>query len=239
MTVRTQTKNLIRGFLHKRGFELSRVIGADLAQFLASRDVDVVLDVGANVGQFGSNLRADGYRGRIVSFEPIRSVFAQLQAEAKADPRWDTRNFALGAEVGTAEIRVSQHTVYSSILEQTELAAKFDPKAGTVSVEQISVRPLDDFFEAEFGDAKVFLKIDVQGFEPQVLRGAERSLKRILGVQLELPAVHLYRDTWDMEAAIAQMREYGFVVAQVRPVNYLANDPASIVEIDCIFRRVD
>jgi FkbM family methyltransferase len=239
MTVRTQTKNLIRGFLHKRGFELSRVIGADLVQFLASRQVDVVLDVGANVGQFGSNLRADGYRGRIVSFEPIRSVFAALQKEASRDPAWDTRNFALGAEAGTAQIRVAQHTVYSSILEQTERASTFDPKSGTVAVEDIEVRPLDDFFAAEFGDARVFLKIDVQGFEPQVLRGAARSLEHIVGVQLELPAVHLYRDTWDMEVAIAQMREYGFVIAQVRPVNYLADDPASIVEIDCVFRRID
>ena len=77
--------------------------------------INVVLDVGANVGQYGTGLRNVGYTGRIVSFEPLSTEFKQLSAKATADGAWQSLNFALGDVDGSSEINVSsEYTQVSS-----------------------------------------------------------------------------------------------------------------------------
>ena len=76
--------------------------------FIHDRNIDVVLDVGANVGQFGASLRAQGYRGKIVSYEPISTVYQTLAATTAMDLEWDINNFALGLKAESATINVSR-----------------------------------------------------------------------------------------------------------------------------------
>jgi FkbM family methyltransferase len=207
-----------------------------LIAFLEHRGINTVLDVGANDGQFASGLRSAGYKGRIVSFEPISAVFAQLSARAAGDGSWDVRQLALGPTAGQAEINVSRNSVYSSLLPLTRLATEFDPHAAVVRSEAVTVVRLDDIF-SEFAGRRVFLKIDTQGFEQAVLEGAPRALASILGVQLELPVEHLYANVWTLEEALSFMRGSGFVPAQIHPVNMLSDDPTSAIEFDVLFRR--
>jgi FkbM family methyltransferase len=207
-----------------------------LAAFLASRNVDLVLDVGANVGQYAQALRSRGYAGRIVSFEPVREVYRELQAAAAADPLWETRNLALGAHPGVAAINVSAATEFSSFMPLTGAALQHNAEAATSHTQEVEVQRLDDIVGGLGGKA-VFLKIDVQGFEEQVLAGAEGCLKSMAGVQLELPLEHMYSGDWDLQRALAYMAERGFTPSQIYPNNKLAYDPVSDVEIDCVFRR--
>jgi len=102
----------------------------------------------------------------------------------------------------------------------------------------VQVVRLDDILSSLCG-TNFFLKIDTQGFEQEVLAGSSGSLPKMLGIQLELPIVHLYDGTWSLSEAFAFMSANGFVLSQVRPVNYSPQDPASLVEIDAIFRRYD
>src|SRR5581483_1306542 len=232
-------KALLRRILRKFAVDIRHVgpgWSPDLADFLVDRQVDVVLDVGANYGQFGKSLRARGYRGELVSFEPIESVFRDLQKLAQRDGKWQARQLALGSVSGTAVINVSQSSDFSSLLEQTPYAQSFDSNALVIRREEISVARLDDLFEP-FHNRTVFLKIDTQGYERQVLEGSSEALKQIIGVQMELPIVHLYEDTWSLEDSLSYMRDRGFVLAQVTPVNWLSNDRVSLVEIDAVFRR--
>jgi FkbM family methyltransferase len=207
-----------------------------LIAFLEHRGIDMVLDVGANDGQFASGLRSMGYRGRIVSFEPISAVFAQLSARAAGDSGWDVRQLALGATPGQEHINVSRNSVYSSMLPLTRLATEFDPWATVVRSEAVTVVRLDDIF-SEFVGGRVFLKVDTQGFEQAVLEGASQALTSIQGVLLELPVEHLYADVWSLEEALTFMRQSGFVPAQIRPVNMLSDDPTAAIEFDVLFRR--
>ena len=207
-----------------------------LIDFLRSRQVDLVLDVGANVGQFGQSVLNIGYRGQIVSFEPIAEVFERLSANIAAHPNWTARNFALGNTEGQAEISVSQNTVFSSLRPQTELAADFDASSRTLRKEMIAIKRLDDIF-AEFRSRNILLKIDTQGFEKDVLLGAAQSLGAILGVQLEIPIGQLYQQSWDMQQALAFMAERGFVLCQTSVVNTMPEDRAAALELDCVFRR--
>jgi FkbM family methyltransferase len=205
--------------------------------FLRSRNVDLVIDVGANVGQYGESLRKNAYAGWIVSFEPIAAAYEELCTLAKKDARWKAFNTALGDNEGVAKINISQAPVFSSILPQLPAATAFDSEAQVVRSESVRIARLDDVF-AELPRSKAaFLKIDTQGYEQQVLLGAPECLSSFLGVQMELPIIHLYEGTWKFHEAVAYMSDLGFEISNIMPTNYDQTDTVSLVEVDCIFRR--
>jgi FkbM family methyltransferase len=227
-------KRHLKRIIRTLGFELRRVEpGRDLISFVTSRQISLVLDVGANIGQFAADLRNGGYSGKIVSFEPISSVFTELSGNAKGDPSWHVVNAALGRTSGTATINVSEETVYSSILHQTDYAEEFHPGARAQRQETVKLARLDEVFN--YPGERVLLKIDTQGFERDVLDGASSALQSIEAVWLELPVVHLYSGVWGLEEAFAYMSERGFALSQIKPVNSRWEDP--VLEVDCLFRR--
>lgn len=235
-----EIKGVVKRGLRRFGFAIRRTGPGrlpDLMDFLVARGVDVVLDVGANIGQFGKMLRDSGYRGKIVSFEPMEAAYQELKTTSEDDGDWQVHNLALGATAGRAVLNVSCHNLFSSILDQASAAQAFDPRGVAVIYrEEVRIACLDGFF-APFRDRTVFLKIDTQGYERPVLEGAREALTQIIGVQLELPIVHLYKDTWPLSDALDYMSQAGFVLAQLTPVGWLKEDPVSLVEIDAIFRR--
>src|SRR5690242_8065586 len=115
MDLFAQARRLLRGATldviryHPRSHPLARRM-----RLLATHGIDVVLDVGANIGQYGEELRRLGYRGRIVSFEPMSAAFAELQARAQADGRWQVIHAGLGAQAGTARINLAGNSASSS-----------------------------------------------------------------------------------------------------------------------------
>lgn len=232
-------KTLIRKLLRRTGYDLKRLHQpgqTSLIEFLWSRDVDLVLDIGANSGQFAAKLRGQGYRGQIVSFEPVRAAFDRLRTAAAGDEKWQVRRLALGEFPGRASINVSVNSEFSSFVEQTSFTKRHHAtRAAVTHTEEVDIVRLDNVF-LDLGGSNVFLKIDTQGFERQVLAGAARALQSMKGVQLELPLVHSYVGVWSFSAALAHMADLGFVLSQVNPVCLSAEDPASMAELDCVFR---
>jgi FkbM family methyltransferase len=231
-------KYLIQSLVRKIGLDVRRVGDAvDTSAYLANRNIDIVLDVGANVGQFAGMIRRKGYKGRIISFEPVSAAFTTLRNVAKDDGNWEVQKLALGEAEGTNEINVSRNTQFSSIATLTRAAITFDPAAATVTKETISICTLDNICKNLAGN--IFLKIDTQGFEKQVLLGGARTLPGLKGILMELPIVHLYEGIWKLEDALKYMNLVGFVPAQISPVNYHPKDRMSLVEVDCLFRPRD
>lgn len=212
--------------------------GPSAAAFLASRNVDLVIDVGANVGQYARGLRATGYSGEIHSFEPIGAVHEILALAAAKDTHWQVTRSALGSEIGEVAISVSRNTVFSSIKAITEEALRFDSESAPTSEDIVPITTLDHAIESN-SSKRIFIKIDTQGFEQEVLAGAEKILEKCVGLQLELPISKFYENVWSIEEALHFMRGKGFIPAQIRPVNFSTTDPVSAVEFDCLFRRMD
>ena len=229
-------RGFVKRFLARRGMSLVEEPG--LWDFLDTRQVDLVIDVGANAGQFARDIRSLGYRGRIHSFEPLPAAFAELAGYAAGDPLWGVSNVGVGSETGELEINVAKNSVFSSFRPLSELAGRFDPNSQTVETLRVPVVTLDDALGGDKATS-IFLKIDTQGFEQEVLAGAQRLHKRCVGVQLELPVDHLYEGVWSFNEALAAMDGYGFVPAQFRTVNPRTGDRAAAVEFDAIFRRKD
>ncbi len=202
-------KQHILRFLRRRGYELTRF---PIKQFMNQYRFDVVIDVGANVGQFACELRDEvGYSGRIVSFEPLSSAFAILNRKVERDPEWHAINVALGSEAGRSTIHVTGNSASSSLLEMLPKHVEAAPHAAVVSTESVEVRRMDDLFgEIVHDDERALLKIDAQGFELEVLKGASRSLERISGILIELNLGALYAGAPLAEEVMAQLRQSGF-----------------------------
>jgi FkbM family methyltransferase len=234
-------------YLRDRAKSLARILGYDIRRidsyfqrrpidFIRSRNIDVVIDVGANIGQYAKRLRSDGYAGWIVSAEPVRASYDILAARAAADPHWKVLNLAFGEKDGAAQINVSEASVFSSLHPQLPTAAAFNPESRVIRQETIRVARLDEVFP-DFPKGRAFLKIDTQGYEEQVLKGGAGCMSEFIGVQMELPIVHLYEGTWRFHEAVAFMNERGFEISTIAPVNFDQADAMSLLEVDCIFRR--
>jgi FkbM family methyltransferase len=206
----------------------------DLMDFIEDRAIGVVIDVGANEGQFGEWLRGNGYRGKILSFEPGRTEYASLARKAKADGNWDAFHCGLGAQSGTAVLHVSKLSVFNSFLGLSAAARLHDERMAVDHTEEIAVRTLDEIDMPPAGG--VLLKIDTQGYERQVLEGGRQSLARMSGILMELPVIRTYEGEWEFHEALKYMADAGFVPAQMQPVGFHTVDKVAAVEFDCLFR---
>jgi FkbM family methyltransferase len=231
--------HLLQGLVRRRGLDLQPHRGPPraLGDFLASGKIDLVLDVGASTGNYGWTIRAGGYRGRICSFEPLEAPFARLEKMAASDPSWSCHRLALGAESGEAEINVAGNSDSSSLLEMGERHARSDPGSVYVGRERIELSTVDEVWDGVVRQGEqVFLKLDVQGFELEALRGAEGSLPRLAGVQAELSLVPLYEGAPDWTEVIAYLQERGFHPQRLEPA---FEDPRTgeILQVDAVFTR--
>jgi FkbM family methyltransferase len=231
-------KKLVRRSIRGLGYDL-RQRRPELIDFLKARNINLVIDVGANRGQFALGLRSDGYCGSIVSFEPAIGPYQELMRLTSSDERWKSYHCALGERSGRTKLNISLSDTFSSILDQTTNAYAFEQSSAVTHVEDIDIFRLDDVCPLRSSD-RAFLKIDTQGFEKEVLAGASIALKSLFGVLMEIPVVHMYKNVWSFEEAVAFMKSAGFVPAQITPVNFLwRQDPVCVSEFDCLFRRVN
>ena len=194
-----RVKRELRKLLWKFGQGISRFTPAShpLArrrQILESYEIDNVLDIGANTGQFAQELRDDiGYSQRLLSFEPLSTAFKLLMKNAKNDPAWEVINCAIGDTEEKREINISGNSYSSSLLNMLPSHIKSAPDSRYVGKEMIDIKTLDSLFGDLCKTAKnIYMKIDTQGFESKVLKGAENSLAHIDTVQMEMSLGRLY-----------------------------------------------
>jgi FkbM family methyltransferase len=206
-----------------------------LCRFLHQFRILRVLDVGANEGQFGLFLRRQGYRGRIVSFEPNPDAFGELCKLASRDKAWEAWNIGLGSEPGQMTLNVAELSQYSSLLKPTTELIKRDRTAQLVREQVVVIDTLDRLCESQVVcDERSLLKIDTQGYELQVLHGASATLRNVCGVQLELSVRNLYDQQPLIEQMIPHMRRLGFAVYSLN-CGSVDRRTGELLEVDGIF----
>jgi len=209
------------------------------AKTLARCGIDLVLDVGANTGQFGHQLRSKyGYRGRLISFEPMAAARVELQARAAKDPTWEVMDFGLGEVSGVETLNVSANSQSSSLLPMDDRHIAAAPEACYIRSEIVTIKTLDEIFPA-LGTAsrEVFLKLDVQGYEMRVLTGARAALEKIRLVRLEMSICPLYQSEILIEDLIAYMRRLGFNLVAIEP-NFVDPRSGALLQVDGLFCRL-
>ncbi len=193
-TLREAAKMVVRAALQKHDLDLvSNPYSSRLVAALSWFGLDTVLDIGANVGQYGSSLRSSGFRGQIISCEPLTDAYNRLAHRAAEDPSWMGVNSAVGAATGTLDINVSANSYSSSIMSMTEAHRRAAPDSEYIGSLRVPVTTVRDLVaEHALDPRRALLKIDTQGYETAVLDGTGGLLGEFAAVQLELSLVPLY-----------------------------------------------
>jgi len=209
-----------------------------LTAMLERHGITLVVDIGANIGQYGAALRVSGYGGRIVSFEPLSAAHAELARVASPDKTWIAApRAAVGATPGNITINVSASSDMSSALPFTAHAASTFDGDRMVGQETVPLTTVDAILAAHAGaNDRVFLKSDTQGYDLEVLRGARASLGRIFGLQIESSLCPIYEGQPDWRAVIDFLAPHGFAVHFIVP-GYFSKRYGRMMEVDLIFFR--
>lgn len=211
-----------------------------LRTVLRELEIDCVLDVGAHEGEFAGSLRDLGYTGDIVSFEPVRASFEALTRARGFDRGWRGHNVALGAEDGELEMNIYRGSVFNSFLKPAvDGTTRFRADTEVLRVEKVPVRRLESVIDeilAERPEARLFLKVDTQGYDLQVVRGAGRRLDAIRALQTELAARSTYAGMPSLPEALRELNALGFELTGMFPVAREL-DHLRVIELDCVMCR--
>jgi FkbM family methyltransferase len=205
-------------------------------KLLRSYGIDTLIDVGANVGQYASDVRARGYTGRIVSFEPVGSAFAELERAATADPRWEAHRIAVTDEPGELTVNVSETTTQSSALPVLDSYVEIDPAAAVQGIETVPADTLDSLVAKHTGpDERIAIKIDVQGFETHVLDGGGDAIARTQILELEFLTIPSYEGAVLAPELLARVFGMGLRLALVE--NIMQEPSGASCAINGLFTR--
>jgi FkbM family methyltransferase len=197
-----------------------------------SDDIRTVFDVGASRGQFALFAVERFPKAQVTCFEPLPESRAALASVL--DGRVEVRPVAVGAAPGTAELQVSAQDDSSSLLPIGSRQIAEFPGTARASTLEVPVVAL----EAEIGPATPgprLLKIDVQGLELEVLKGAGRALDLIDEAFIECSFVELYEGQALADEVVAFLLDRGLRLAGIYGISYSAD--GSAVQADFLFRR--
>jgi FkbM family methyltransferase len=208
---------------------------------LKALEIDCVFDVGANVGRYGRALRSIGYKGLILSFEPGPEMFSELQASAAGDPLWETFPVALGDQEARLPLNIMKSNVMSSFLQpQDQAGARYSSINVVDRVVEVEVRTLEmefDKLRARHGFSRPFLKLDTQGFDLHVVRGAGGKLRNFCAILSEVAVRRLYAGSPSMLESLTVFEECGFDVMDIFKVH--ARELLDPYEFNCYVLRRD
>ncbi len=214
---------------------------AHLRDLFKLHQPDLLIDVGANRGQFALKMRELGYDGPILSFEPQRAHAADLQTRAgQTDPAWTIIRGAVGESKSELVLQTFADDSFSSFHTPSSAAReRFGSLLAPVSSEKVTVRPLDAWLAGtpHAAASRIFLKTDTQGHDLAVLRGARQTLESAVMVLAEASLVPLYDSSATVENLAVVLAPYGLRVGGSYAVSHDVRDLAAI-ELDCLFTRI-
>ena len=236
-------KEKINHLSRRLGFEIKRFNAVSskfsrVHKFFSDYIFDTVLDVGAYVGTYAKYLRELGFDGRIISFEPLSEVYPKIVEHSKKDINWIVApRMALGAEDGIKSINIAANYTSSSILEMEDSHLLGSPESIFVGSEMIRVFKLDNvvgnFIKPE---NVVFLKLDVQGYELEVLEGAHKTLPFIKGLQIEISIEPLYKNQLIFNEMLNYVEQLGYELWDMQPC-FWDKLTGKLLQFDGIFLR--
>jgi FkbM family methyltransferase len=204
---------------------------------LQESKVSNVIDIGANVGQFGLDIRRHGFQGQIISYEPVLETFSSLTQTMKRHQPWKAFQLGLGSAESERTINISGNAgLSSSILEMGSLHLENFPDSATVAKQNISISTIDKQLTVlGLQPHEIMLKLDVQGFESEVLKGASHSLSKIPLCYLEVSITPLYEGEISFLPILIELSKFGHEVIDVFR-GMKAND-GRLLQLDILTRR--
>ena len=243
--VLARLKGLIHRAVRTLGYDVVQTediyaLGPHLRALFVLLGINCVIDIGGHLGEFGLLLRNLGYTGEIVSLEPLLASFAVLSAVAARDGHWQVHRVAVGDRDGSADLHVTEGTEMASFLPPNSYATEqFGARVAVRTTETVPMRRLDGLLDrlvAHVPNARIFLKLDTQGYDIKVLEGASGSLQRVAALQSEVSVKPIYDGMTALPDALLRFRQCGFELTGLFPVSR-DSDRMRLVELDCVMMR--
>ena len=209
-----------------------------LASILDEQGVDLIFDVGGNVGQFAKMVFGAGYGGRLVSYEPGAKAHAALTAAARSNPNWTIApRMALGKTRETLMLHTFNRTDMNSLYAPDEKVFESFPALEEATAEEVQVERLDAVAASFMSDVDtVFLKIDTQGGELAILEGSTGILDQLAMLQLEVAVEPVYQGEPVWMEVLKPVHDYGFRPALMSP-GYFSKRIRRQLDLDIVFLR--
>lgn len=208
-----------------------------ISEVLLKYQIDAVIDVGANVGDWSRTIRRLGYAGFILSVEPVAGPFEELRRRSAGDHKWVVVNRAVGSREGQVEMRVARSSTTSSLLPAAQEYVERYEGSRTIGTQAIQMMTLDTLVnELPASSQRILLKIDTQGYDMHVLDGATAALNQVVALQMEVSLVANYDGASnDIDAVMGRTRELGFVPSGFYPIE--RDLLLRLTEMDGVFVR--
>lgn len=225
---------LIGNSAYRKALPFGVAAALEHEDFLRSEPCATMIDAGANKGQFTLATRALRPDTSVIAFEPLAGPSSTFRKLFANDPRVTLIPAALGSLAGETDIHVARRADSSSLLPIGKLQSELFPGTDEQSISKITVMRLDDALDVSKLPKPVVLKIDVQGFELEVLKGAQRSLATIQSIYVELSFVPLYLNQPLAHEVIAWLADRKFALAGV--FHLARGVDGRVVQADMLFR---
>jgi FkbM family methyltransferase len=230
--------DVVKSLAFSAGVDLRRAencMKSARSRLFQALEIDLVIDVGANEGQYAKLLRARGYQGQIVSFEPIPKAFNSLSSAFAKDANWKGHNIALADTDGISRFNVSANSVSSSLLEVTSRSTAALNATQTLDAIDVRVQPLHQVMGGKLVSKNVHLKLDTQGSELSVIDGCGPSLAEIKSIECELSFVELYAGQPLVFTVMDRLYREGFRVVWIE--GGFQNQQKELLQADALFVR--
>lgn len=203
------------------------------APALIGKNIDCFIDIGANKGQFSLVARELYPAAKIIAFEPLDAAYRVYEKLFQADKDITLKKYAISLDIGEVEMNVSRQADSSSLLEITETQTTVFPNTEKVSSESVSVAPLDSFDIRVGLHQTLFLKIDVQGFELEVLKASHKTLGDCRWVYVEVSFIELYANQAQANQVVEYLGHCGFKLTGVYNTSY--DNRGHTIQADFLF----
>jgi FkbM family methyltransferase len=239
-------KRKIREIINGCGLDITRFspdssLRSQYLQQLLHHQINIIFDIGANTGQYGLDLRSLGYKGKIISFEPLPECHKKLKQTANADKTWIVApRAAVGDRIGEGDINVSLNSVSSSLLRMLPLHENSAPTSKVVRKESTPLVTIDSIANTYLlsPDDNLFIKIDTQGYEDRVIGGMENIFNRVKGLQIELSLLELYQDQLLFKDIVELLTGKGFQIWGMAPA-FVDSTTGQTLQFDATFFRAE
>lgn len=229
---------MMRGCIQKLGYDIivGRKNSLDIRTLWLDRlKIDLILDIGANEGQYVGWMRDRKFSGSIISFEPQKDAFERLQRRWNRDPNWHGYNIALGESNGVIEFQIAGNSVSSSVLPMLSTHVDALPESAVTSTVMVPIERIDGVHNQNINNAKsLCMKIDTQGFELAVLAGAAGILGKTSLLEIELSLVPLYAGQPLMDEVVKNITAQGFTLVWIEQ-GFSSPDGERMLQVDGIF----